>query len=95
MYFGRKSKYRAYRSWAHLASSISILGPPHPELTSRGEYSSKFFSQCEYLTFPSICGYVRCTGLTSSVTEQGSSRPEYTCRQLALQSDRDKLAGKL
>src|SRR4051794_26607168 len=49
MFSGRDPEHRAYRSRAHLASIISKLGPPPPELISRGRYSSKFFSDGEHL----------------------------------------------
>lgn len=44
MFSGKDPEHQAYRSRAHLASIISLLGPPPTTLLDRGELSSKFFS---------------------------------------------------
>jgi serine/threonine-protein kinase SRPK3 len=43
MFSGKDPEYQAYRSRAHLASMISILGPPPSELMSRGSRGARFF----------------------------------------------------
>lgn len=45
MFSGRDPEYGTYRSRAHIASIISILGLPPPELVLHGRHSSKFFCQ--------------------------------------------------
>ncbi|WEW55344.1 hypothetical protein PRK78_000773 [Emydomyces testavorans] len=45
MFSGRDPEHKAYRARAHLASMISLLGPPPPELIKRRSLSARFFSE--------------------------------------------------
>ncbi|EPE02185.1 protein kinase [Ophiostoma piceae UAMH 11346] len=45
LFSGRDPEFNTYRSRAHLASIIALLGPPPPELVARSSVKSKFFSQ--------------------------------------------------
>jgi serine/threonine-protein kinase SRPK3 len=44
MFSGKDPEYQAYRSRAHLASMVSLLGLPSSELMSRGSRGARFFS---------------------------------------------------
>ncbi|RAL04616.1 kinase-like protein [Aspergillus ibericus CBS 121593] len=44
LFTGHDPGYQAYRSRAHLAEIIRLLGPPPPSLLGRGKLSHKFFS---------------------------------------------------
>ncbi|RAL12540.1 kinase-like protein [Aspergillus homomorphus CBS 101889] len=44
LFTGYDSEYQTYRSRAHLADNIRLLGPPPPDLIARGKLSHKFFS---------------------------------------------------
>lgn len=48
MFSGRDPEHKRYRTRAHLASVISVLGLPPPELVARGSLSDKFFSDGKY-----------------------------------------------
>ena len=43
MFTGQDPEAQTYRSRAHLAEMISILGPPPPSLIAQGQLSHKFF----------------------------------------------------
>ncbi|RMZ75409.1 hypothetical protein DV738_g5486, partial [Chaetothyriales sp. CBS 135597] len=44
LFTGQDPEFQTYRSRAHLAEIIKLLGPPPPELLARGNLSQKFFS---------------------------------------------------
>ncbi len=44
MFSGWDPEHKAYRSRAHLASIIALLGPPPTDLVARGRVNAKFFS---------------------------------------------------
>ncbi|KAL4988836.1 kinase-like domain-containing protein [Aspergillus falconensis] len=44
LFTGRDPEFQAYRSRAHLAEIISLLGPPPPSLLARAKLRQKFFS---------------------------------------------------
>ncbi|PYI09675.1 kinase-like protein [Aspergillus sclerotiicarbonarius CBS 121057] len=44
LFTGHDPEFQAYRSRAHLAEMITLLGPPPPDLLARGNLSHKFFS---------------------------------------------------
>ncbi|KAK3323810.1 kinase-like domain-containing protein [Cercophora scortea] len=45
MFTGRDPEHHTYRGRAHLASMISILGPPPVDLVARGRFKANFFSE--------------------------------------------------
>jgi serine/threonine-protein kinase SRPK3 len=45
LFTGHDQQDSAYRSRAHLAEMISLLGPPPPDLLARGNATSRFFSR--------------------------------------------------
>lgn len=45
LFTGQDPELRTYRSRAHLAEMISLLGPPPPGLLAQGNLSRKFFSE--------------------------------------------------
>ncbi|KAG6290660.1 hypothetical protein E4U45_007334 [Claviceps purpurea] len=44
LFTGREPEFETYRSRAHLAEIIALLGPPPPSLLARADLRSKFFS---------------------------------------------------
>jgi serine/threonine protein kinase len=44
LFYGIDPEHRTYRTHAHLAEIIAVLGPPPPSLVARGLPRSKFFS---------------------------------------------------
>lgn len=44
LFTGCDPEFQAYRSRAHLAEIIRLLGPPPPSLLARGKLRHKFFS---------------------------------------------------
>ncbi|KAE8141341.1 kinase-like domain-containing protein [Aspergillus pseudotamarii] len=44
LFTGHDPEFQTYRSRAHLAEMINLLGPPPPSLLARGKQSQKFFS---------------------------------------------------
>ncbi|KAJ5591842.1 uncharacterized protein N7459_002211 [Penicillium hispanicum] len=44
LFTGHDSEFQTYRSRAHLAEMIRLLGPPPPSLIAQGKLSHKFFS---------------------------------------------------
>ncbi|KAJ5162888.1 kinase-like protein [Penicillium coprophilum] len=44
LFTGQDPEYERYRSRAHLAEMINLLGPPPPSLLTQGELTDKFFS---------------------------------------------------
>ena len=44
LFTGQDPELRSYRSRAHVAEIISLLGPPPPRLLTQGRLSHKFFS---------------------------------------------------
>ncbi|KAE8330588.1 kinase-like protein [Aspergillus sergii] len=44
LFTGHDSEFKAYRSRAHLAEMINLLGPPPPSLLARGKQTQRFFS---------------------------------------------------
>ncbi|KAJ5361948.1 kinase-like protein [Penicillium brevicompactum] len=52
LFTGQDPEFGRYRSRAHLAEMINLLGPPPPSLIARGELKDKFFSrEGKYLIF--------------------------------------------
>ncbi|KAK0654259.1 SRSF protein kinase 2 [Lasiodiplodia hormozganensis] len=47
LFDGTDPEHEEYRSRAHLAEMIALLGPPPPSLLARANYRSKFFSDTE------------------------------------------------
>ncbi|KAJ5129881.1 uncharacterized protein N7515_005920 [Penicillium bovifimosum] len=45
LFSGQDPEFQTYRSRAHLAEMIRLLGPPPPTLLARGVHTQKFFSQ--------------------------------------------------
>jgi serine/threonine-protein kinase SRPK3 len=45
IFSGRDPEHQTYRSRAHLARIIGLLGPPPPEFVARGHLRAKFFSE--------------------------------------------------
>ncbi|KAJ5787555.1 hypothetical protein N7457_002545 [Penicillium paradoxum] len=45
LFTGQDPEFQTYRSRAHLAEMIRLLGPPPPSLLARGNLTSKFFSK--------------------------------------------------
>ncbi|KAJ6136095.1 hypothetical protein N7512_001255 [Penicillium capsulatum] len=45
LFSGQDPEFQAYRSRAHLAEMIRLLGPPPPSLLTRGNLAPKFFSE--------------------------------------------------
>ncbi|KAJ5115187.1 hypothetical protein NUU61_000946 [Penicillium alfredii] len=45
LFSGQDSEFQRYRSRAHLAEMICLLGPPPPSLLARGKSTPKFFSE--------------------------------------------------
>ena len=45
MFSGRDPVHNAYRGRAHLASIISLIGPPPPELIARSSLRDRFFDK--------------------------------------------------
>lgn len=44
LFTGQDPELQTYRSRAHLAEMIRLLGPPPPSLLQRGNLTAKFFS---------------------------------------------------
>ncbi|KAF7629650.1 hypothetical protein AFLA_013359 [Aspergillus flavus NRRL3357] len=44
LFTGHDPEFKAYRSRAHLAEMINLLGPPPPSLLARGKQTHRFFS---------------------------------------------------
>lgn len=44
LFTGQDPEYEKYRSRAHLAEMINLLGPPPTSLLTKGELRDKFFS---------------------------------------------------
>ncbi|KAB8207555.1 kinase-like domain-containing protein [Aspergillus parasiticus] len=44
LFTGHDPEFKAYRSRAHLAEMINLLGPPPPSLLARGKQTQRFFS---------------------------------------------------
>ncbi|KAE8310177.1 kinase-like domain-containing protein [Aspergillus transmontanensis] len=44
LFTGHDPEFKAYRSRAHLAEMINLLGPPPPGLLARGKQTQRFFS---------------------------------------------------
>jgi hypothetical protein len=44
LFTGYDQEFQSYRSRAHLAEMITLLGPPPPSLLAQGRLSNKFFS---------------------------------------------------
>ncbi|CAG8409174.1 unnamed protein product [Penicillium salamii] len=45
LFTGQDPEFQRYRSRAHLAEMIRLLGPPPPGLLARGNLTQKFFSE--------------------------------------------------
>lgn len=45
LFTGQDPEFQTYRSRAHLAEMIRLLGPPPPSLLARGNLTRKFFSE--------------------------------------------------
>lgn len=45
LFTGQDPEFQTYRSRAHLAEMIRLLGPPPPSLLARGNLTRKFFSK--------------------------------------------------
>ena len=45
LFSGQDPEFQTYRSRAHLAEMIRLLGPPSPSFLARGNLTQKFFSQ--------------------------------------------------
>lgn len=45
LFSGQDPEYQTYRSRAHLAEIIRLLGPPPPSFLARGALTQKFFSE--------------------------------------------------
>lgn len=45
LFTGQDPEFQTYRSRAHLAEMIRLLGPPPPGLLARGNLTRKFFSE--------------------------------------------------
>ncbi|PLN85805.1 protein kinase-like protein [Aspergillus taichungensis] len=45
LFSGQDPEFQTYRSRAHLAEMIRLLGPPSPDFLARGNLTPKFFSQ--------------------------------------------------
>ena len=45
LFTGQDPEFQTYRSRAHLAEMISLLGPPLASLLARGNLTRKFFSE--------------------------------------------------
>ncbi|EJP64616.1 protein kinase [Beauveria bassiana ARSEF 2860] len=45
LFTGQDPELNVYRSRAHLAEMISLLGPPPPDFIARGQLSHKFFTE--------------------------------------------------
>ncbi|KAJ6785785.1 hypothetical protein PWT90_03043 [Aphanocladium album] len=54
LFTGQDPEFNTYRSRAHLAEMISLLGPPPPELVARGQLRHKFFDADGKFTSQSI-----------------------------------------
>lgn len=55
LFTGRDPVLRTYKSRAHLAEMISLLGPPPPNFLARGRLTHKFFSnkgKCDQILVP-------------------------------------------
>ncbi|KAM3502500.1 hypothetical protein MY11210_009046 [Beauveria gryllotalpidicola] len=48
LFTGQDPELNVYRSRAHLAEMISLLGPPPPAFIARGQLSHKFFTKGEF-----------------------------------------------
>ncbi|KAJ5629773.1 hypothetical protein N7528_003430 [Penicillium herquei] len=59
LFTGQDPEFQRYRSRAHLAEMINLLGPPPPSLITQGELSNKFFSsEGEFLNQDLLTGLV-------------------------------------
>jgi serine/threonine-protein kinase SRPK3 len=45
LFSGQDPEFQTYRSRAHLAEMMRLLGPPSPSFLARGNLTQKFFSQ--------------------------------------------------
>ena len=54
MFTGQDPELHTYRSRAHLAEMISLLGTPPPELIARAELAHKFFTKEGKFATPDI-----------------------------------------
>lgn len=45
LFSGQDPEFKTYRSRAHLAEMIRLLGPPPPNFLARGNHTKKFFSE--------------------------------------------------
>lgn len=45
LFTGQDPEFQTYRSRAHLAEIIRLLGPPPPSLLAQGKLTRKFFSK--------------------------------------------------
>ncbi|KKK25907.1 hypothetical protein ARAM_003161 [Aspergillus rambellii] len=57
LFTGQDPEFQRYRSRAHLAEMINLLGPPPPSLVIQGELSDKFFSS-DFLNQDLLTGLV-------------------------------------
>lgn len=48
LFSGKDSEFQTYRSRAHLAEMISLIGLPPPGLLARGNQSTKFFFEGKF-----------------------------------------------
>ena len=70
LFTGYDEEFNAYRSRAHLAEIIALLGPPPPSLVARANLRSKFFddegaSQTLNVNGSSDCTFLFADHLTS------------------------------
>ncbi|KAJ5247267.1 hypothetical protein N7468_002250 [Penicillium chermesinum] len=77
LFSGRDPEFQTYRSRAHLAEMISLLGPPPPSLLAQGDLTGKFFKEGNFCAGIPVPEY---TPLEArETTLEGEEKEKFLC----------------